>query len=138
MALKSLVELNPLIYPTRIWIGFKLTDAEIAQVFWGLDENNYRIDISNDTSGTDDLKIASCYPVSHKVTGWRGIVLNIHRPNMMSAGVVAHEAEHIICWICEQFGIQANTYDNSEPRAYLMQWLVDEIWNVLKHKGKKK
>lgn len=134
---KEIIELNPLIYPTRIWVGFNLTDKEIGEKFYGLDENGYRIDISNDVARDDELKIATCSPVSDKVSGWRGVVMNIHRKKMVSAGVVAHEAEHIVCWICEQFGIDCVSFDDSEPRAYLMQWLVDEIWIILKQNKKK-
>lgn len=135
---KPIVELNPLIYPTRIWVGFNLCDKEIGEKFYGLDENGYRVDISNDVSKEDELKIATCSPVSDKESGWRGIVVNIHRKNMMSAGVIAHEAEHIVCWICEQLGIGCTSFDDSEPRAYLMQWLVDEIQNIIKQPKKNK
>ena len=133
----NLTELNPLIYPTRIWVGFNLSDTDIAEAFWGLDENGERIDISDDVSKQDSLIIARCSPVSHKESGWRGVVLNILRTKQFTAGVMAHEAEHIVCWICEQFGIHSTTFDDSEPRAYLMQWLVDEINEIVKHSKKK-
>lgn len=137
MEMNGIIELNPLIYPMRVWVGVRLTDKDIAHQYWGLDENGYRVDITNDISKRDESVVATCHPVSHKESGWRGILLNVHRPKAMSAGIMAHEAEHIICWICEIFGISSNTFDDSEPRAYLMQWLVDEIWNILTKQKKK-
>ncbi len=134
--MSNLTELNPLIYPTRIWVGFNLSDKDIADEFWGLNENDERIDISDDVTKDNSTTIARCTPVGHKESGWRGIVMNVLRPKQLTAGVMAHEAEHIVCWICEQFGINSTTFDDSEPRAYLIQWLVDEINEIVKQSKK--
>lgn len=136
MEIQKIYEFDPLIYPCRIWVGFNLSDKDISEVFYGLDENGYRIDISDDVSRNTNCIIARCHPVSHKKSGWRGVLLNILRPKSLSAGVIAHEAEHIVCWICDELGIACTSFDDSEPRAYLMQWLVDEIWNIVKGKRK--
>lgn len=37
--MSNLTELNPLIYPTRIWVGLNLSDKDIADEFWGLSDN---------------------------------------------------------------------------------------------------
>lgn len=137
MEMKDIIELNPLIYPHARVGGCQTDRQRYCPSILGLDENGYRVDITNDISKRDESVVATCHPVSHKESGWRGILLNVHRPKAMSAGIMAHEAEHIICWICEIFGISSNTFDDSEPRAYLMQWLVDEIWNILTKQKKK-
>lgn len=136
MEKQQIYELNPLIYPCRIWVGFNLSDREISEVFYGLDENGYKIDIGDDVSKGTNCTLARCHPVSHKESGWHGVLLNILRKKSLSAGVIAHEAEHIVCWICEELGIESTSFDDSEPRAYLMQWLVDEIWKISRN-GKK-
>lgn len=125
-------EFDPVIYPCRIWVGVKLSDKDLADKFYGLDENNELIDISNDTLGYDPMIVACCHPVSDKESGWRGVVLNIHRPKALSVGHIAHEAGHIVDWMCEQFGIKSTSFDDGEPRAYLIQWVancIDEVKN---------
>lgn len=136
--MSNLTELNPLIYPARIWVGFNISDKDLADEFWGLNENDECIDIGDNIIEDNGTTIARCSPVAHKQSGWRGVILNIVRPKQFTAGVMAHEAEHIVCWMCEQFGINSTTFDDSEPRAYLMQWLVDEIAKISKQSKKQK
>lgn len=127
-------EFNPLIYPTRIWVGIDIPESTISEKFYGLGDNDERIDITDGSLNYNRFQIASCHPVGDKESGWRGILLNIRRPKFMTTGVIAHEAEHIVCWICEQFGIQSATFDDSEPRAYLIQWVADCIDKVKRGK----
>lgn len=136
MEKQKIYELNPVIYPCRIWVGFNLSDKDISEVFYGLDTDGYKIDIGDDIIQDTKHTLARCHPVSHKESGWNGVLMNILRSKSLSAGVISHEAEHIVCWICEELGIECTSFDDSEPRAYLMQWLVDEIWKIAK--GKKK
>lgn len=130
--MKDVTELNPLLYPTRIWVCTKVPMEELCKRFYALAGNNEVVDL--DPTETDSSKIATCTPVNEKKSGWKGILLTIHRPKDFTAGVAAHEAEHIVCWICGQLGIDCTSFEDSEPRAYLMQWLVDEIMKIVKGK----
>lgn len=123
-------EFDPLIYPTRIWVGVKVPFQDVTDKFYTLATDGTVCDFSEAVKNYDITTVATCYPVGDKESGWRGVMLNIHRPKLMSVGVVAHEAEHIVCWICEQFGIQSTTFDESEPRAYLIQYVADCIDKV--------
>lgn len=127
-------EFDPLIYPTRIWVGVDVPELDIIGKFYGLNDKDERFDIEVGSLDYNSFKIASCHPVSDKETGWMGIMCNILRPKNMTVGVIAHEAEHIVCWICEKFGIQSATFEDSEPRAYLTQWVADCIDKVKRGK----
>ena len=135
MVAKSKIhEFDPLIYPTRIWVGVNVLSEDIAEKFYGLNSDCTRFDIKDGTPNYNSFQICCCHPVSDKKDGWMGIMCNILRPKDMTVGVIAHEAEHIVCWICEQFDIQSATFDDSEPRAYLVQWVADCIDKVKRKK----
>ena len=123
-------EFDPLIYPTRIWVGVNIPESDIATKFYSVLSDG-SMGVFNEVEENQGLTpIATCYPVRDKESGWRGIFCHIKRPKMAGVGVIAHEAEHIVCWICEQFGIQSVTFEDSEPRAYLIQWVancIDEV-----------
>ena len=124
-------EFDPLLYPTRIWVGVNVPIEQISQKFYELLSDG---SIDDFKASNNDCAIATCHPVVEKDSNWKGIFCHIKRPKLASVGVTAHEAEHIVCWICEQFGIQSVTFDDSEPRAYLMQWVANCIYDVLKGK----
>lgn len=54
----------------------------------------------------------------------------LHLTPLASAGVVAHEAVHIVNHIFQQCDIMLDIH-NDEPQAYLTGWVVDQITNVL-------
>lgn len=125
-------EFDPLLYPTRIWVGVNIPSDAITEKFYQLMSDGSVADFEDTASSSS---VATCYPVVDKTSGWKGIFCQIHRPKDTGVGVMAHEAEHIVCWICEQFGILSTTFDDSEPRAYLIQWVANCINEV---KSKKK
>lgn len=131
-------EFNPLIYPTRIWVGINVSFQEVADKFYALASDGTVTDFSEAVKNHGMTSIATCYPVGDKKTNWKGIFCHIYRPKLMTTGVIAHEAEHIVCWICEQFDIDSKSFDDSEPRAYLIQWIADCIDKVKNRKVENK
>lgn len=125
-------EFDPIIYPTRIWVGVNVPYEAVSGKFRSVLSDGSVADFSYGVEECGMMPLATCYPVVDKASGWRGVFCHIRRPKDCTAGVVAHEAEHIVCWICEQFGIASATFEDSEPRAYLIQWVADRIWEVLK------
>ncbi len=128
----KIYEFDPLIYPTRIWVGVNVPDKDIAERFYSLLSDG-SIDDFEDTGNKG--AVATCYLVVEKESNWKGVFCHIQRPKLTGVGVMAHEAEHIVCWICEQFGIESTTFGDSEPRAYLIQWVANCI-NEVKCKKK--
>lgn len=125
-------EFDPLLYPTRVWAGVNVPSEDIAQKFYSLLTDGSVADFEDTASSSS---VATCYPVVDKESKRKGIFCNIHRPKDTGVGVMSHEAEHIVCWICEQFGINSISFDDSEPRAYLIQWAANCLNEV---KSKKK
>lgn len=126
----KIYEFDPLIYPTRVWVGVEVPFKEASEKFYSLMSDGSVADFSDGVDARGMAPIATCYPVRDRESGWRGMFCHINRPKQTGVGVMAHEAEHIVCWICEQFGIQSATFDDSEPRAYLIQWIAECINEV--------
>lgn len=118
-------------------MGIDVSTVDISEKFYGIGDDDERFVIDGNSFNYNRFQIVTCHPVSDKETGWRGILLNIRRPKCTTAGIMAHEAEHVTCWICERFGIKSMTFDDSEPRAYLIGWIVECINNVLKTNKKR-
>ena len=126
----KIYEFDPLIYPTRVWVGVNVPYKDVSEKFYSILSDGSLDDFSEAVENQGMTPIATCYPVRDKESGWRGIFCHIQRPKMAGVGAMAHEAEHIVCWICEMFGIQSATFDDSEPRAYLIQWVAECINEV--------
>lgn len=45
------------------------------------------------------------------------------------AGIICHEAVHFANHIMDLAGIKMDG-DNDEPQAYLVEWVVDRIWEL--------
>tara|TARA_B100000287_G_scaffold201972_1_gene190718 strand:+ start:825 stop:1214 length:390 start_codon:yes stop_codon:yes gene_type:complete len=54
----------------------------------------------------------------------------IFRRSDMRPGVVVHECFHALTRICKDLGIKYDP-DNDEPMAYMLTWLVDEVYRTI-------
>ena len=64
-------------------------------------------------------------------TGY-GIVFNFkNKDSNITHGVIAHEAYHITSFIAEEHGVMWDP-ENDEPLAYLINWIVDQIYIFVK------
>lgn len=50
----------------------------------------------------------------------------------ITEGIIAHEALHVVNILFQQRGV-GYQLDNDEHACYLLQWIVDEITNILKN-----
>ena len=50
----------------------------------------------------------------------------------ITAGTIAHECKHIVNFIFEARGIKLDL-DNDEAECYLLEWLVDKIYSIIKN-----
>lgn len=73
-------------------------------------------------------------------TNWDGyggyvVVLNFDSGfKKMSHGVISHEALHACLMIAEDRGFVPD-FENSEPLAYLIGWITDQIYSVIEKHG---
>jgi len=85
---------------------------------WGNDKDIYA------TSTYFDLKGKHGY----------GIVLNFNNKTDLTHGTIAHECYHICSIIMDIHGIKPD-FNNDEPMAYLVDWLVDQCYIFFKENG---
>ncbi len=64
---------------------------------------------------------------------WKGVLCTVFDKKQLSVDIVAHEAVHILNMIYTYSGVDHDP-ENDEPQAYLMGWIVGEIYRVSKLK----
>lgn len=80
----------------------------------------------------DGRRYATTVIVGNKKSHWKGCLIAILIPKDCGAGVCSHEALHYVAYLSEQFDIPLGSFDQSEPLAYLEQWLANCIERTLK------
>lgn len=123
-------EFDSIIYPTRLWVGINTPLEDLQEKFYALTDKDEVMDFDASILEFKSTCFATCFPVGEKKSGWKGVYCHIQRPKDLRAGVMAHEAEHFVCWLCKKLGIESTEFDDSEPRTYLIQWAVDCIEKV--------
>jgi hypothetical protein len=68
---------------------------------------------------------------------WQGFILVINHKNKynpLTPGIITHEALHLTNFILNERGVLFD-YENDEPHAYLLEWIIDEIFKFLSEKN---
>lgn len=123
-------QFDPVIYPCRIFVAVKPSFEDVTEVFYGLNKENDRYDISHEQFDRDRFTIATVFIVSHKKNGWIGLFVSVWKPGSLDVKTICHESSHCADYICEKFGISNGSYDEGEARAYLQGWIADCIYKV--------
>lgn len=108
------------VYPRRLWVVIGDDMNEIKKTFTY--QNGDEIDLSNEI----DLSLAMTISVTHKKTGKFGCLVWFSDTSEMSADIVAHESVHAALSVFNAVQCYV-TYDNQEPFAYLVSWMVGKI-----------
>ncbi len=85
----------------------------------------------------NDLETLNAHAFCASHEGMQGyfVALNLLNKNhSITNGVITHEAMHIVHFIADYAGIKVDT-ENDEALAYLIGWIVDEIYQTLSKKG---
>ncbi len=116
-----ILEFDPAIYPTRLWIcDVHTTAKEKNDNFYGFNENNEVVEFDDkEYLGTTNADVCK---VKSKKNGWYGVLIVLVRN--VEGDVYAHEAVHACDALFERLGIKCATFDDDEPRAYYVQWVV--------------
>jgi len=70
--------------------------------------------------------------IPYKKHGGYLLLVNTDNPNApLTAGVIAHEAYHIMNIMYGAIGYRPDR-DNDEAAAYFLNWIVDEVHKVIK------
>ena len=128
-------EFDPLIYPTRLWVSVRPSVADVKETFGFLDEDGNEVSIEDEFTHKDTA-IAQTYSVYNKESGWKGCLVTIWKKADVRCGVIAHEALHCTDWLDDEIGglggVDGVLFKTGEPRAYYLQWVADNIEDVLK------
>lgn len=128
--INEIVEYNPVIYPTRIWVCIRPSYEQVHDMFYALTDNTERADITPEWFETDRFTIATTVPVSSKTSGWIGIFIAIWKPSKLDINTICHESSHAADYLCNQFGISNGDFEHGEARAYFQGWIADCIYKT--------
>ena len=129
-------EFHPLIYPFKSWVIVNPKLDDVRDRFYTYDTNDNLLDFDNTCFMNKSSIAMTCYPVVEKSSWWKGIILFIRDKKSVDVGGIAHEALHIVDYMCDTFGIKGFTFDDGEARAYLVGWAANCIDSVMKGKVK--
>ena len=125
-----ILEFDPVVYPFRLWVGKNVPHKSVEETFWALTTDMDKTPFDEVYYTRDRFVCATCYPVCDKESGWIGIFCNIQYTKLLTVGRMAHEATHIVDFLCEKLGIECYTFTQGEPRAYLVEWATNCIDKV--------
>lgn len=123
-------QFDPIIYPCRLWVAIHPAFEEVKEMFYGLNSEMERVEITESGYLPDHFVVARTYTVSDKKTGWIGVLMCIWKPKQFNTKLLCHESAHCADFICENFGIETGKFDSGEPYAYLIGWIADCIEKV--------
>ena len=127
------VEFDPIIYPTRLWVALAPSFKTLEKEFDFLDDNDEVTDAREEYEN-HKYAIATTFAVVQKKTLWKGCLVVVWKKSDFSVGTCAHEATHVYDWLDNELGLNCQHYDNDEPKAYYVDWVADSIDKVLKGK----
>lgn len=130
-------EFNPVIYPFYLWVIKKPTNNDVKDNFWGITSSYETYEIEDDMLDRQHVKSnAWVLPVAKKESKRIGALVCLEKVRQMTIGKIAHEATHVVDWVCEHLDLKGFSYADGEARAYLTGWVSDCVNNVLKEKVK--
>lgn len=118
------------IYPLVFWVAIDETLEGLQKNFMTLTEDMEVMDL-DDNYEPDAAISAYTVPLWNKKTKRNGILLYLVRD--LGLNTIAHECYHAVNFFGQYLGIKEGTYDNDEPRAYLMGWLVESVYEFYKN-----
>ncbi len=103
-------------------------------------EWNKGLDKIRSFSGDEDLELFSIYEASAQVITTESKKLGSHfwvifDTDRLSINTLGHECQHLVNQISMSRGI-IHDVENDEPQAYLMGWIIEQVYNTLKTKIK--
>jgi hypothetical protein len=106
---------------------------ELIESTTGMEEIFKKHDLASDPEGI--YPVSTLFWYQEKIKGQDVTVFHIAMTKgQITPGVIAHEAFHLANMIFKYISAEP-TFDNDEPQAYLIGWIVDECHKFYKVKG---
>ena len=127
----NIIEFDPVIYPTKLWVLFSIDDLK---EFTDYDGDDFKI---NEKSDTVDIFMLS--HVKKKISDTYGIAIVVL--DELNINAISHEAVHAASAMFDYLGISMGfDYGKDEHYAYLVGWAAEciEMANLENKKTKTK
>lgn len=111
-------QFDPQVYPRKLWVAVGVPTEELNEKFGNIKD-------------MDDYCDAETMPVQQKEPLLGGVLIRFSDLKAMRPDNIAHEATHAALEIFDYVEARIQ-YDNQEPFAYLVGWVVkciDEVKN---------
>lgn len=118
-------QFDPQIYPRKLWVSVGVPTEELNEKF--VDE----------IKDMDDSNDAETSPIQQKEPLLGGVHVRFENLKSMRPDNIAHEATHAALEIFDYVDARIQ-YDNQEPFAYLVGWVVkciDEVKTAMQING---
>lgn len=118
-------QFDPQIYPRKLWVAVGVPTEELNEKF--VDE----------IKDMDDSNDAETLPIQQKEPLLGGVLVRFENLKSMRPDNIAHEATHAALEIFDYVDARIQ-YDNQEPFAYLVGWVVkciDEVKTAMQING---
>lgn len=118
-------QFDPQIYPRKLWVAVGVPTEELNEKF--VDE----------IKDMDDSTDAETLPIQQKEPLLGGVLVRFENLKSMRPDNIAHEATHAALEIFDYVDARIQ-YDNQEPFAYLVGWVVkciDEVKTAMQING---
>lgn len=118
-------QFDPQIYPRKLWVAVEVPTEELNEKF--VDE----------IKDMDDSYDAETLPIQQKEPLLGGVLVRFENLKSMRSDNIAHEATHAALEIFDYVDARIQ-YDNQEPFAYLVGWVVkciDEVKTAMQING---
>lgn len=129
--MKNLYKYEMGVFPRSLYICYKPDLEEFADKFYGVNPDNIGvIDVTpaileERYHGTT---IIDCAGVATREDNELGIMMTVWKPAEVTPGSIAHEATHFAFYLCEDLGIEATNFKNSEAFAYIAEWCANRFY----------
>ena len=108
------------VYPRALFVAIDETKDSINEFLNG--NNGVSVyEISKDSNATEQS-------VSDGQHG--GSLIWFKNLSKVTQGIVAHEAFHATMTFCDYLGINFDMTDNNEHVAYILQWIVNKVFET--------
>lgn len=131
----KIYKFDPVIYPFPLLVCRYIpgvTAQEIAESFHAVVDRNTLQKFSLDELQANPTLTAKTALVVEKESEQMFYLVILYRPRRIRCGIVSHEALHVVTLLCDWLGIKPPSAQEDEPHAYLLQWVANCIWSVLK------
>ena len=131
----KIYKFDPVLYPFPILVCKYIpgvTATEISDNFLAVIDRNTLQKFDKDELVANPTLIAKTICVVEKESNQMYYLVILYQPKKILCGVVSHESLHVVTMIGDWLGINPPTVTNDKPHAYLLQWVANCIWSVLK------